>query len=488
MSAELKRRVEEEMESDRVDGDSSSKRAKPDVCSTDDASHTTNTSDTNRSICTLNAPKVLNEQQQRLFDYVVGRREFEPIFVSGSAGTGKSALLKALKNHWEQEGKIVWVVSYTNLAARNVEGATVHSTFGFDFSLNFTPKKVGVPNYLIVDEISMVPQKMLDGISERLKQSARIDAPFGGVNTIVFGDLFQLPPVDDFKSKHKAVLPPYHAQVWRSLQLFELTQNMRQSEQQFIDALNMLRLGDRRCQDFFNEKVLHLEPTVEEKVLCTSLVSTHREADSINGECYRYVKRMNPEETEHQVKLTVARDRRSRNCIVFNKSQEGLIFKEGLKYCVGTRVMVTQNVRNGFCNGDMGVIVAVAEDGLYIQREWDGKRMRLCMVELAFETETWRLIKLVTGLPICYGWAVTIHKAQGMTLRNLIVHPERTFVEGQAYVALSRVTHCDGLKLVNAIPNRSIMDMRDIKKVYQTQTRLVFEDGDEEVMKSQNVM
>lgn len=434
----------------------------------------------NSSICTLSVPTMLNEEQQKLFDYVVGRREFEPIFVSGSAGTGKSALLKAIKSHWEQEGKIVWVVSYTNLAARNVEGATVHSTFGFDFSLNFTSKKVGVPNYLIVDEISMVPAKMLDGISDRLKQSTRIDVPFGGVNTIVFGDLFQLPPVDDFKNKRKMVLPPYHAQVWRALQLFELTQNMRQSEQKFIDALNMLRLGDRRCQDFFNEKVLDLEPTVEEKVQCTSLVSTHREADSINAECYQYVKRINPDETEHQVKLTVARDRRSRNIIVFNKNQEELIFKEGLKYCVGTRVMVTQNVRNGFCNGDMGVIVAVAEDGVYIQREWDGKKLRLGMVELAFETETWRLIKLVTGLPICYGWAVTIHKAQGMTLRNLIVHPERTFVEGQAYVALSRVTHCDGLKLVNVIPNWSIMDMRDIKKVYQGQQRLILDKEAEE--------
>ncbi|AAS82622.1 ORF116 [Agrotis segetum granulovirus] len=432
----------------------------------------------------LYVPKKLNEEQQRIYDYVTRVKKFAPIFVSGSAGTGKSALLIAIRDWCRAEKKVVWIVSYTNLAARNIEGKTIHSMFKFDFNLNISNYRINAPEFLIIDEISMVPAKMLNGIDAQLKRSTGEDAAFGGVNTIVFGDLYQLPPVEN-RFRQNFTLPPYHSHAWSDFRLFNLTINMRQSEELFIKALNLLRKGDASCQDFFNSKVIDQEPCLEEKINCTSLVSTHLEANHLNNICYEYVKSKSKDKKEYQVKLIKTLEKRHTTSMPYNKSQEEMIFKDNIKYCVGTRVMITLNVRdfvgeNSFCNGDIGTIVQVSDECLTIKREWDGTERKLTMHGVLFETEDKNVLKTVYGLPITYGWAVTIHKAQGMTLRNLIVYPAKTFVAGQAYVALSRATHCDGLILVDPIPANSIKNMREVDKVYEEQIKFQFTEEEPE--------
>lgn len=438
--------------------------------------------DTKR-ICPLNAPTKLNEQQQQIFDYVTQRDSFEPIFVSGSAGTGKSALLKSLRTHWIDRKKVVWVVSFTNLAARNIDGQTIHKQFGFDFkcNLNANNKTVGAPNYFILDEVSMVPAKMLQNIHTYFQQNTRMDLPFGGVNTIIFGDLYQLPPISNQQCYQ---LPPYCADIWKSLRLYHLTINMRQSESDFIDALNLLRVGDKKCLEFFNQKVMNHSITVQDQFECTSLVPTHREADYINSKCYAHIKSISEEPVvEYILQLSVRREsRRLHSMMVYASGQEELIFRDKLKYCVGTRVMITHNLKGlAFCNGDIGTVIAIDERGVLVERECDGLMEKINMVEIAFETDKYTIVKVVTGLPICYAWAVTIHKAQGMTVKNLIVHPVNIFAKGQTYVALSRVTHCEGLRLVNKIPEECVMKMSDVDKVYATQDPLdTYNDFEEE--------
>ncbi|ACH69503.1 helicase-2 [Pseudalatia unipuncta granulovirus] len=437
--------------------------------------------DTKR-ICRLDAPAQLNEQQQRIFDYVTQRSSFEPIFVSGSAGTGKSALLKSLRTHWINHKKIVWVVSFTNLAARNVDGQTIHKQFGFDFkcNLNNGNRHAGAPNYFILDEVSMVPSKMLQNIHTFFQQNTRLDLPFGGVNTIIFGDLYQLPPISN-QQCHQ--LPPYCADIWKSLSLYHLTMNMRQSESDFIEALNLLRVGDKKCLEFFDQKVMDHNVTIEDQFECTSLVPTHREADYINSKCYGHIKTISEEPVvEYILNLSVRREPRRMHLMVYGSGQEELIFRDKLKYCVGTRVMITHNLKGlSFCNGNIGTVMDIDELGVLVKRECDGIQERINMVEIAFETEKYNTVKVVTGLPMCYAWAVTIHKAQGMTVKNLIVHPLNIFAKGQAYVALSRVTHCEGLRLVNKIPAECIMKMSDVDKVYTTQDLLTIDnDGFEE--------
>lgn len=424
----------------------------------------------------LQPPKILNYQQQKIFDHITSVDSFPPIFVSGSAGTGKSALLVALRDFWKDKNKIVWIVSYTNLAARNVNGKTCHFTFRLDFNLEFARGWNGVfPDYLIIDEISMIPQKMLDAIHKRLVSSTKVETPFGGVKTIVFGDLYQLPPVDD-RERSVIILPPYASKLWQHFHLYELTVNMRQSENDFIEALNKLRLGDKKCQPFFNKKVTKNPPVLKEKIKYTSLVSTHREADQINSECYEYTKKINNIKEETLIELSKTKENRKalfNRMMIFTANQEQLIFREGMKYCVGTRVMVTHN-EEPFCNGDVGIVTQIFDSFLQIRREYDNNEFLLHKSSLAFEIKNdYKTVTVVNGFALCYGWALTIHKAQGMTVKKLIVHPEKTFVEGQAYVALSRVTHCDGLILINPIPDKSIVPMDEVTNVYENMNKLV---------------
>ena len=403
----------------------------------------------------------MNDKQQYLFDMLVDAAQFTPVFVSGSAGTGKSSLLLALRDHWRDQQKIVFVTAFTNMAARNIDGRTCHSLFGFDFDLNLTNKEVGVPNCLIIDEISTVPAKVLDGIDYRLRESAgRFDVPFGGVNVIAFGDCYQLPPVESNASQ-----PSYEADVWSDFCLYELTENMRQSEQEFIDNLNLLRVGSLKCLTFFDSMVIKSPLAMAEKTKYTSLVSTHREAEAVNLHCYNFV---------FPGKETILTTTSSTlpwhsKYKVYNKQQESVIFKTYMRICCGARVMITHTTQD-FCNGDVGEVVDISDSELRIRREYDNRVMRLDTIQLYFDSVTKGQLKMVTGYPISYGWALTIHKAQGMTVKNLIVYPRCIFAEGQAYVALSRVTHSNGLKLMGRVPESAVKNMDHVKTMYQNMT------------------
>ncbi|UYE99047.1 MAG: helicase-2 [Betabaculovirus sp.] len=403
----------------------------------------------------------LNTKQQALFDYLTQTKSFSPVFVSGSAGTGKSALLVALREHWLNEDKIVFVTAYTHLAARNINGRTCHSLFRFDFDLNLLRSQIGVPNYLIIDEISMVPEKMLDGIDSRMRQnSGKFSLPFGGVNVVVFGDLYQIPPVD----KHRQLLPPYKADIWHSFELYELTENMRQSEPEFITNLNMLRVGNVNCIPYFNRFVVDAlsAKNIDDSIGCTSLVSTHKEANDLNATCYAHI--VNDKEELLCVVKRVS-GRWTRDLIVFNEEQSQLIFGDAIKVCVGARVMITHTT-DSFCNGDLGVVQSFTDKEIVIVREHDNKIGVLRQKCLAFNTKTPDVVTFLTGFPIAYGWAVTIHKAQGMTMKHLTVYPKCIFAPGQAYVALSRVVHSSGLKLASPIARNALCNMKYIQEVY----------------------
>lgn len=415
------------------------------------------------------ANATLNTRQQKLFDYLTQTKSFSPVFVSGSAGTGKSALLVALREHWLAEDKIVFVTAYTHLAARNINGKTCHSLFRFDFDLNLLRAQIGVPHYVIIDEISMVPEKMLDGIDSRLRQnSGKFSLPFGGVNVVVFGDLYQIPPVD----KHQQLLPPYKSDIWHLFELYELTENMRQSEPEFIANLNMLRVGNVKCIPYFNGFVVDAATqNIEDSVGCTSLVSTHKEANDLNLKCYTHICAAANKKEELVCVVKRSHGRWTKDIIVFNEEQAQLIFGESIRVCVGARVMITHTT-DSFCNGDLGVVQSFTDKEIVIIREHDNKIGVLRQKCLTFNT-TPGVVTFLTGFPIAYGWAVTIHKAQGMTMKHLTVYPACIFAPGQAYVALSRVVHSSGLKLATPIARNALCNMNYIQEVYDYMKPLI---------------
>ncbi|AKN80759.1 DNA-helicase-2 [Diatraea saccharalis granulovirus] len=402
--------------------------------------------------------KKLNARQQALFDAVANVDYFPPIFVSGSAGTGKSALLVALRNYWQREqDKNVCVTAFTHLAARNIEGKTCHSVFGFDFKMNLDNRPITLPDYLIIDEISMLPSKMLDDIDLVLrKNSKNYHTPFGGVNVIVFGDLYQLQPV--------GARPPYEADVWSVFSLYELTENMRQSESEYMQNLNLIRVGNIKGLDYFDKLVMKPYPTIKDSIAYTSLVSTHKECDNINEKCYKFLKGTKDDEVMWCKLESVKRTHQ--HTTVFNAGQKTIIFKPIIRLFPGARVMITHTT-DWFCNGDAGIVERIESPRVYIRREYDDQVRPLDPITLHFSSQLKDYVESVTGLPLSYGWAATIHKAQGITVKNLIVYPDCIFAPGQAYVAISRTTHSEGLRLTNKIPISRVHDMSFITKVYE---------------------
>lgn len=427
----------------------------------------------------------LNKKQQEVFNFCTGNDRLPcPLFVYGTAGTGKSVLIQALRKHFTREGLSCTVVAYTNLAARNVDGQTIHSSFGFDFNLclrDFKRPALIPPHCVIIDEISMVPAEMLDGINSRLRhETGCYDLPFGGVKMIVFGDLLQLPPVSDKQSfashSSRHTRPPYEASVWNQFKMVQLTENMRQSEEEFITALNQLRVGDVQCIDYF-KTLTSLPPKVDVLLENTSLVPTRKEASQLNEQCYRHIRR-NQSAKHEEFTVTLTRTMTNKRPEhVYKKQQLDMIFSEGLKYCVGARVMVTYNVQGRFCNGDVGYISDINEKGLWILRDYDAEKIPLNMVDVCFETASKDVFEEIRGLPLCHAWGLTIHKSQGMTLTNVIVYPTRVFEKGQLYVALSRAKSSKSLKIVGAVTEKGIIDMKEAKQALAEVPVINFEDA-----------
>nr|AJA91749.1 DNA helicase 2 [Adoxophyes orana granulovirus] len=410
----------------------------------------------------------LNRQQRKLFDYVTSVEKFTPIFVSGYAGTGKSHVLTVIRDYWKIQNKLVYTTAYTNAAARVVEGKTCHSLFGFSFfgdhDANHTIK---LPDCLIIDEISMLPKKMLEGIDQVLRncRNATNDI-FGGVNVIIFGDLYKTQPVVSYNN----TLPCYKSELWHQFDLYMLNQNMRQTEEEFMTNLNLLRRGDAKCMNYFNSLEICTNVDDKKQLDYTTLVSTNQEANNINYKCYNLFYRY-PEMVYRLHSKQVHRD----TCdIIYNECQKMSIFRHYIKLKADTRVVVTFTTQNFVC-GDIGTVVAVNPNSVVIRKDIDDKLYTLYNITLHFYPpgNVHRYIDAIIGLPINYAWAITMHKSQGLRIKKLIVKTDNVFAPGQLYSAISKAQSSSNLKLVNKITEKVIYNMDHIERVYNNMKNLI---------------
>ena len=410
------------------------------------------------------------------------RNTNQNIFVTGKAGTGKSTLLQYIRQ--TAKNKII-VVAPTGIAAINVNGDTIHSFFGLKPGFEKDEaqkmhidekkaKKFKRIKTIAIDEISMVRADILDAIDIVLRRARKESAPFGGVQMIFFGDLYQLPPVVTFAEREK-FFSEYKSPYFFDAHLFggqddffssgftlttiELNEIYRQNDTAFIDVLNAVRnntlnqghltvLNSRHAPDFL--------PQEEDNYIY--LVTTNAAAATIN---------------------TAKLDQLDSKNITFDASITGKIGKnlypndEQITLCVGAQVMFIQNdSQRRWVNGTIGTIIAITEcDGSYAVsvEKVDGKVVEVGMYtwEISryimngsnFERE---MIGSYTQIPLKLAWAITIHKSQGKTFDNVIIDLGRgSFAHGQTYVALSRCTTLEGIVLKQKMTLRSvIMDVR----------------------------
>lgn len=426
----------------------------------------------------------LNDEFRKALD--VAEKTDKNVFITGRAGTGKSTLLTYFRSKTKKK---VVVLAPTGVAALNVKGQTIHSFFKFkpDVTLQSVKKiyKKGDKKNLyekidviVIDEISMVRSDLLDCMEKSLRLNRGNNRPFGGVQVVFIGDLYQLPPVvtgterEIFRTHYKSQYF-FDAHVFADLQMdfIELEKVYRQKDGSFIALLNSVR-NNSATEEHLAQINKRFDPdySPSPKSFAIYLTTTNDLADTINNA---------------QLKRLGGKEHRFEGSISGKFEMRSLPTELELSVKKGSQVMMLNNDSQGrWVNGTIGKIVDIKKD------EEENEFILVEMTDGSIEVVspyTWELfnfsfdekrnslisetIGTFTQYPMRLAWAVTIHKSQGKTFDNVIIDLGRgTFVHGQLYVALSRCTSLEGITLRQQIGKKHIfMDWRVVRFVTQFQ-------------------
>ena len=408
------------------------------------------------------------------------------IFVSGSAGTGKTTLIKYLMKKFSGS---VAVVAPTGVAALQVGGVTIHSFFKLPPRIVFPEKDVkkladrklyGSIKLLIIDEISMVRVDLVDAIDQFLKLNGPVEgAAFGGIQVLFVGDLFQLPPVvtsedmqvlrsEGYKSAYFFAAKALYE---KQLVMVELQKVFRQKEASFSKLLSHLRLSDdlENVLDELNNNCYNKEQPLNLDAI--TLTTTNKKADLINATELSSLS--GPLFTFNGILVDK-----------FNVDERNLPSPMNLALKVGSRVMFTANSPppRVWVNGTIGTVKEIVygsvrveiqnEQGVIVvdvpKFEWKSYAYEL-------NKETQKIEPVVIGsykqLPLMLAWAVTIHKSQGKTISRINVDLSHgAFASGQTYVALSRCPTLDGISLTRPIRLSDVHCDSEIIRFYEAVT------------------
>lgn len=426
-------------------------------------------------------PKIeINDEFAKALEHLENTNQ--SLFITGKAGTGKSTLLKYF---YDKTKKNVAILAPTGVAALNVMGQTIHSFFRFPVQLTideiddhikkrFTKKFQSLIHNLdviIIDEVSMVRADLMDCVDKALQYYLNNTKPFGGIQMVFIGDLYQLPPVvvgnierELFKTYYDS---PYFfsAKVIKDfdLKLIELEKIYRQNDNEFIGILNKIRNNSVEASDIKKLNERHDPNFDSEDDFYITLTTTNAAADQ-----------KNQEELE---KLTT-KIQTFYGEVKGEFTEKNLPTSLELELKIGSQIMLLNNDSTArWVNGSVGRIIDIVfddfegEDALKVElsggeivdvlpHKWD-------MYKYFMDEETKKLKSKSIGsyrqYPIRLAWAVTIHKAQGKTFDKVVVDiGNGAFAHGQVYVAISRASSFEGLILKKPILKKHIWMDRNI--------------------------
>ncbi|MFH1593242.1 MAG: RecQ family ATP-dependent DNA helicase [Candidatus Omnitrophota bacterium] len=385
------------------------------------------------------------------------------MFVTGKAGTGKSTLLEYFKLNSK---KNIAVLAPTGVAAIKARGQTIHSFF------KFPPKFIQKDHIkrsrkgellkhldsIVIDEASMVRADLLDGIDYALRVNReKHDVPFGGVQIIIFGELFQLPPVVEREIRdlmENFYSSPYFfsAHVLKSIDLeyVELSRIYRQKDANFISLLNKIRTKDFNVSDMdlLNRRV---DKGIGHESGVITLTTTNNAAHNINVRCLSRIR-----SREHKYHENILGKFDEKSC----PAESSLTLK------VGAQVMLIRNNKDKkWVNGTIAEVAELSESGIKVDIDgniYNVPKNTWEKIEYEYDPLEEKIEEKVVGsfeqFPIKLAWAITIHKSQGQTFNNVIIDMGHgAFAHGQTYVALSRARSLNGIRLTKPIINSDII-------------------------------
>lgn len=410
-----------------------------------------------------------DKHTKQVLDYIKAGKN---LFVTGKAGTGKTMLLQKIVEIYSEK-KTLAVLAPTGVAAEHSNGVTMHSflrlpltpylprhRYSSLYSLDdHSIEVVKKLDMIIIDEISMVRCDMLDAADMILRHYRNNRKPFGGIQLIMFGDLYQLMPVT--KSEDWEVLKSHYrssyffcSEVLQKMEYYVLSLEKvhRQNDRSFINLLNSIRLGKIKAKDidYLNTRY---EPdfhaNIDDKIVMLKV--KNNQTDSYNEEqlfklkgakkeCWAVDDNWSPEKYPTSFKLVLKK---------------------------GARVMFVKNdTQYGqYINGTMGYVVGFSDNYIKVKRDdndrvilvekqtWDRLSYRINKKTKTIETE---VVGSFKQYPLKLAWAVTIHKSQGLTFDEVAIDAAKSFTYGQVYVALSRCRTMEGMHLTSKIPSQKI--------------------------------
>lgn len=373
----------------------------------------------------------------------------ESVLLTGPAGAGKTFVLNQFIRLAKAEGKHVSVTATTGLAATHLGGTTIHAWAGIgvldELPSNFAQHVskgrrdiIEKTDVLIIDEISMLHDYRLDMVDTACRLvREEPDLPFGGIQVVMSGDFFQLPPINRGDSRGGGFV--VHSDVWQELDptICYLEEQHRQDDEKLLDILNALRSGEVRR--YHAEQLIERTEVELPEGDLTELHTTNVDVDRINE-----IRLMELEGDE------LSYEQSTKGAANYVESlQRSVLAPPQLRLREGALVMAVKNAADRkYANGSLGTVVDFDVLTNYPIVEFRSGKV------VTMVPETWELRDgdkkraSITQIPLRLAWAITVHKSQGMTLDAARIDLTKAFVEGMGYVALSRVKNLENLYLV----------------------------------------
>ena len=402
------------------------------------------------------------------------------IYLTGSAGSGKTYLLNKYISYLDSHDIAVAVTASTGIAATHMNGMTIHGWSGIGVKSfmgeheleqleekKYLWKRFEKARVLVIDEVSMLHGFQLDMIEKVCRRFKRNSKPFGGLQVILSGDFFQLPPVEKRKDPHVGLVETepatsptcgqikssmvFESEAWKILNpaICYLTEQHRQEDDTLTEILNTIR--ENKLEEKHYE---YLDKCIGRDTIGIKATKLYTHNINVDNENNLELEKIEGDKKVYHM-TSKGHD------VIVDILKKSCLAHEDLHLKVGAEVMcIKNNFDKGYVNGSRGKVIGFEDDTNFpIIKLYNGLTVTMAPEQWAIE-EDGRIKASITQFPLRLAWAITIHKSQGMSLDNALIDLRSTFTYGMGYVALSRVRTLNGISLVGFTRESLLVDPR----------------------------